>query len=94
MIGNFFYTSRPAVDCIAVCMTWGPDGARKGTLVVPHSLREHIEAERMPSTDEALSIDGALAYAVVLSIRAGLSLTLSGDISVWPVEWGQVIQVN
>lgn len=94
MIGSFKYASRPHEDGVSVTMMWGEHGNRVAALVLPASLRLQIEADQLPSTDEALSIDGALAYGVVLSMRAGLPLTLSGDLSVWRPEWGQVIQVH
>lgn len=92
MIANFCYTVCPDENCVAVAMTWGSDGSRQGTLVLPSFLRSQIEAEKMPTTQDALSIDGALAYAVVLAVRSELALTLTGDISVWREQWGQLIR--
>lgn len=92
MIGNFCFTAHPPADCVAVRMEWDVYGARHGTLVISTSLRRAIEAEKLPATDEPLSIDGALAYGVVLAVRAQTTLTLTGDITVWPEEWGLLIR--
>lgn len=92
MIGNFCYAAKPDEDCVTVAMTWGSDGSRQGTLLVPSSLRSQIETESLPTTGEPLSIDGALAYGVVLAMRAELTLTLTGDVDVWREEWGQLIR--
>ena len=92
MIASFCYAVRPEENCVAVDMTWGRDGSRQGTLVVPRFLLDQIESERMPATHQPLSIDGAIAYAVVLAVRADLSLTLTGDISVWREQWGRLVR--
>jgi hypothetical protein len=92
MIASFCYTVRPKENCVAVDMTWGRDGSRQGTSVVPRFFLDQIGRERMPATHQPLSIDGAIPYAVVLAVRADLPLTLTGDISVWREQWGGLIR--
>ncbi len=93
MIGQFRYQQRPCDDTVLVCMFW--DGQRRaGRLEVPDDLKQHIGEGDLPSLDEMFSIDGALAYGLVLSIRSGRKLRLSGDLSVWCPEWGEVVLVH
>lgn len=93
MIGQFRYQRRPCDDTVLVCLLW--DGQRRaGKLEVPADLRQHIEEGNLPSSDEMFSIDGALAYGLVLSIRSGKKLRLSGDLTVWRAEWGEVIHTH
>ena len=94
MIGRFNYEVNPPEDCVAICMLWTQDGKRSALLNIPVYLQDEVEQQSLPDPDETFSLDGALAYGVVLSIRSGLGLRLSGDLSVWREEWGQVIHVH
>lgn len=90
MIANFHYEPRPLADCVRVQLFWDC-GRRAAQIHVPSEIADELVENDWPVADGFLSIDGALAYGLMLSMRAGLALKLYGDRSVWPDEWGHLI---
>lgn len=90
MIADFRYESTPKPDCVQVKLFWDR-GRRAGLVHIPRVICEELAENDWPAAIEPLSIDGALAYGLMLSMRAGISLRVSGDQSVWPEEWGLLI---
>lgn len=90
MIAHFRYETAPTADCVHVELLWDR-GRRAGQLHVPRAISDELFEHDWPTAAAPLSIDGALAYGLMVSIRAGISLRLSGDQTVWPDEWGNLI---
>lgn len=89
MIGRFWYEDTPSVAHISLALTW-QDGEPHGRLKAPAYLCEQLEETFGYREDEAMRLPFALSYAVLLAAISGEKLTLTGDISVWPEEWGKL----
>lgn len=57
--------------------------------VIDALVDTHIEPRR---DDEYLGLPIALSYGVLVAAVAGALFTISGDKSVWPQEWGELIE--
>lgn len=90
MIADFRYEKFPTVETVAVELFWSGD-TRMGSVLVPHELAQEIASHDMPSADGAMKIAMALAYGIVLAANSGTRLVISGDQSVWPIDWGALI---
>jgi hypothetical protein len=86
MIGQFSYSEMPCTKHVAVRLGWqsGESVARVETPAdVAQVLPFHI-----PLDDEYMSLPIALGYAVMISGMSGTKMTLTGDVSAWPEQWG------
>lgn len=91
VIGNFHYCSEPQAAAVNVEMVWR-DSARVGSVMVGPVLRSLLAMRDYPALDaEEMSLDSALAYALFIALRAEIPLVLTGDRSVWPARWGQLL---
>lgn len=90
MIANFRYEKFPTLEAVSVKLFWSGDD-RMGNVVVSEQLAQEIADNDMPSAEGAMKIAMALAYAVVLAANSGTRLVISGDQSVWPMDWGALI---
>lgn len=86
MIADFIYDPRPGKDVIAVCLVRRL-GAPNARLVIPETVRLAF-ADDCPSDAELLSLASALACGVFIAAKSRMPLRISGDLSVWPAEWG------
>jgi hypothetical protein len=90
MIGDFLRSDRADQKTISVFMFWSEERQRCGRIILPVKLRARLKALEYPALDEELRLDAALAYAIFIAMRIGMSLCLKGDISVWNPEWGNL----
>ena len=88
MIGHFSYSKMPCRKHVAVRLGWqcGQSMAR----VEPPADIVHALPFDIPLDDEYMSLPIALGYAVMLSGLSGTKMTLTGDVSAWPEEWGSL----
>lgn len=93
MIAHFRYEAAPEPDCVHVQLLWD-GGRRAGQVHVPRAIYDQLVEHDWPSATEPINIDGALAYGLMLSIRAGVSLRVTGDQTVWASEWGALLWSN
>lgn len=89
MIADFRYEARPKPDCIAVQMLW-ESGERRGFLKMPEALADDAAIDDFPVIDTPITLNGALAYGLYLSMSTGRALRLTGDLSVWQDSWGHL----
>ena len=92
MLADFRYDPVPSGEDVVVELFW--DGSvRMGRIAVPEHIREAAAISKLPDIKPLPAIS-AVAYALVLAAESGLCLRLSGDASVWPVEWGSLLQAH
>jgi hypothetical protein len=93
MLGQFWFERSPCDDSVVVVMDW-VDGERRGKVLTPCWISEHPLASELllEPSDELIGLPMALSYGVLLASTAGADLTISGDYSVWPQEWGQLAE--
>lgn len=89
MIGRFWYEDTPSVAHISLTLIWH-DGEPHGRLKAPAYLCEQLGETFGYREEEAMTLPFALSYAVLLAAISGAKLTLTGDVSVWPDEWGKL----
>ncbi len=89
MLGQFWYGRAPSSDNVVLVLAWA-DGERRGKVVAPCWIEGHSFASSllMQPSDELIGLPFALSYGVLIAASAGANLTVTGDASVWPEEWG------
>lgn len=89
MIGRFSYATDVFADHVMLELMW--DGLfAKGRVIAPSWVIEALEGSHISirPDDELLALPIALSYAVLVTASCGAPLTLTGDRTAWPEEWG------
>lgn len=89
MIGDFRFEAAPLSQHVSVSLFWEGD-ARMAKIVAPAVIGLHAARNDLPPIGPAMPVASALAYAVFLAAGTGTPLTISGDHTVWPKEWGNL----
>lgn len=92
MIGQFTYSDEAPCSHVILNLAW--DGsAAVGRVAVPGWARSALRATHgcTRDHDEYMRLGIALSYGVLLATAAGLPLTITGDRSAWPAEWGELV---
>lgn len=89
MLVSFHYTpAPPAVTTVHLDMCWGKDGARSANVRIPDDIRAAMAAAGYTDNLALLSLESALALGVLVHLKHGIAVALTGDISVWNDDWG------
>lgn len=91
MIGRFWYAESPCRNHIAVRLAW-QDGLAKARVESPLALVDELSGTDIPfrKDDEFMVLPIALGYAVLLAGLSKTRLTVTGDVTAWPQEWGSL----
>lgn len=89
MIGQFRYSERPCDQHVVVWMEW-LDGLPSARVETPGHVSNHLEEMNMVPIAGAMGLEFALGYGVLIAALSRAKLTLSGDLSAWPSEWGDL----
>ena len=92
MIADFRYESSPEAEDVVVELFWD-HRERMGRIKVPDLVDDAVMLQRLPELSP-LPLISAVAYAMVLAAESNRRLRLSGDQSVWPTEWGALINAH
>lgn len=92
MLADFRYDPAPSGEDVVVELFWD-DATRMGRIIMPDHISEAAAISNLPDPGPLPTIS-AVAYALVLAAESGLCLRLSGDPSVWPSEWGSLLQAH
>jgi hypothetical protein len=89
MIAHFWYAEEPAATHVTVRLAWH-DGQPSGRVEAPAFVAWERPELDIPlgGPDDFMSLGYALGYGVLIATTAGTKLTLTGDVTAWPQEWG------
>ena len=91
MIGQFSFSCRPSTDHILLELKWR-DGERVGRIRAPTEIIEAFGDEfAMRADDEFVQLGVALGYGVTIASMTEIPLTLTGDRSAWPRQFGVLL---
>lgn len=91
MIGSFVYRP-PSEHAVTIELFW--DGARRSAMVtVPIAVEEELVQSSLP-TNEAMSLESALPYAIFVALKSECDVNICGDRSVWNDRWGALEAPN
>lgn len=95
MIGHFVFMAGAPANHIVLHMGWNGD-TPMARVSSPQDVVDRFKNEAMNvrEDDEYMSLPIALSYAVLLSSLSDAGLIVSGDRSAWPVEWGQLLDMQ
>ena len=89
MSAQFWYAEAPSDKHVAVRMYWeegAPAACVEASAYIAHQLAQlnisHIEG--------GVGLAFALGYGVTIAGLVGAKLTITGDVSAWPDEWGEL----
>lgn len=91
MIADMRYAEHPPDSHVVVHLQWEL-GDRKAVVTAPDEVifaMEMMDVQVRPS-DELMIIPVAVSYAMFLAGMANVPLTVSGDCTVWPEDWGEL----
>ncbi|PXA97533.1 hypothetical protein DMC47_13330 [Nostoc sp. 3335mG] len=89
MIARFWYANAPCDRHIALRLAWR-EGEATARVEAPPELEMFFAELRTRQNDEFMDLPIALSYAVLVAAKARRRLTITGDATVWPEEWGQL----
>lgn len=89
MIAQFWYADIPCDKHVAVRMEWF-EGEPSGSVEVPHHLAGRLDALSISPTTGTMRLSFALGYGVLIAAATDAKLTITGDMTVWPDDWGEL----
>lgn len=89
MIGQFRFSDRPSSQHVVVWMEW-LDGLPAARVEAPGHVSAQLEEMNMDHVVGTMGLEFALGYGVMIAALARTRLTLAGDVSAWPAEWGRL----
>jgi len=91
MIGRFWYAESPCGKHITVRLAW-QNGSARARVEPPAGVADKLGDDDIPlrADDEFMSLPIALGYAVLIAGLSETSLTVTGDVTAWPQEWGSL----
>jgi hypothetical protein len=89
MIAQFWFAEEPPPTHISLQLTL-IDGEPYGRVYAPPDVVSEMLERDMPARqeDEFIWLPLALGYAVTMSGITSAALTLTGDLTAWPQDWG------
>ena|SRR5215217_5718212 len=92
MIGQFSYAYEIDDSHVGLLMAWDA-GAAKARVVSPRWVVDILQDKNVGvrDQDEFMALPMALSYSILIATMAGAYLTVSGDTTVWPREWGDLV---
>lgn len=93
MIGQFHYAEKPCDQHVVVWMEW-LNGLPSARVDAPSHVFEQLEEMNLAHVAGTMGLEFALGYGVMIAALAKAKLTLSGDMSAWPAEWGDLSQIQ
>lgn len=94
MIGSFRFDEDPGPAAVVVRLMWDRHGRRTALVELPVVLQEAVTQGEWPDCSGQTSLEAALSYSLFICLRAGASLFLSGDRTVWDTRWGTIESVH
>lgn len=89
MIAQFRYSKAPCGHDVVVWMEWN-DGQASARVQAPDGVSHRLECMDITPICGSMGLEFALGYGVMIAALANTKLTLSGDVSAWPKEWGEL----
>lgn len=93
MIGQFRFSDRPCSQHVVIWMEW-LDGLPSARVEAPGHVSTQLEEMNLSHIDGSMGLEFALGYGVMIAALAKAKLTLAGDLSAWPMEWGTLSRHN
>lgn len=93
MIGQFRFSERPCDQHVIIRMEW-LNGLPSARVEAPGHVSDQLEDMNVVLIGGAMGLEFALSYGVLIAALAKTKLTLSGDMSAWPAEWGDLSRGN
>lgn len=93
MIGHFWFRDAAAeADIIVELIATGTSCS--GRVRAPASVVAELVRQNLPvrAHDEVMDLPFALSYGVLLASMSKTNLTISGDRSAWPEDWGALLE--
>lgn len=93
VIGQFSYAAEMPQDHVVLDLAWEGGQPRARVVAPAWVVQALVDTNIVPRPDdEYLGLPIALSYGVLVASVAGALFTVSGDKSVWPLEWGILIE--
>lgn len=89
MIAQFWYAEAPCEKHVAVRMHWS-EGSPVACVEAPACVTHHLAQLNIAHIEGVTDLAFALGYGVTIAGLAGAKLTITGDASAWPDEWGEL----
>jgi hypothetical protein len=94
LIGDFLFSDTPLDSEIMIHLEFDEAGRRQARMTVPAEIELEMPGANYPDAPEIMSVESALAFGLVLAVRSGRSLVLTGDPSVWTPDWGVLLEAR
>lgn len=93
MLGQFWFRDEPPDEDVVLDLCWIAEEPR-GRVVTPVWVSKSIEGSelKVAESDQYISLPLALSYGLLVASSVNLKFTVSGDASVWPEEWGNLLE--
>lgn len=92
MIADFRFDPVPNENDVVVDLFWDQSD-RMGRIIVPAGVEDARAVAFLPDLEPMPAIS-AVAYAMVLAAESNCRLRLTGDPTVWPTQWGTLLQAH
>lgn len=92
MIGQFTYADDAPGSHVVLDLAWrGVDAV--GRVAAPRWVVDILTHTMINARehDEYMGLSLALSYGILVAAAAGAPLTITGDRTVWPAEWGRLL---
>jgi hypothetical protein len=92
MIAYFRYDKSPEADCISVELT-SAQGVALGIVSLPPDAFKQMERLNPTAarSGDPMALPFALSYGVLAASITGCKLSIAGEKTLWPEDWGMLI---
>jgi len=94
VIGDFLFSDKVLTTEIMVRLEYDSAGKRAARMMVPRDVAVQMADANYPSAPGSMTVESALAFALMLAVRSKRSLVITGDPSVWDASWGVLLETK
>lgn len=89
MIAQFWYDDAPCESHIAIRLDW-EEGEPIACVEAPPHVTHRLSELSIPHREGSMRLPFALGYGVTIAALTEAKLTVTGDVTAWPVSWGDL----
>lgn len=89
MIAQFWYADAPCDSHIAIRLDW-QEGEPIACVEAPPHVVDRLAELSISHTEGAMRLPFALGYGVTIAGLTESELTMTGDMTAWPADWGDL----
>src|ERR1700743_1410927 len=91
---DFVFSDKVLATEIMVRLEYDSEGKRAARMLVPRDVAAQMIDANYPVAQGAMSVESAVAFALMLAVRSKRSLVLTGDPSAWDASWGVLLEAK